>query len=109
MDDTGGLTPMRFAASTQLLDKDLSSILDIADFKMKEPLSDLLHEYQDLFPQRVADMPGIKCPPFRIELEEGARPAAIKQRRWSRLERDSIRIELDVMLEAKIIEPSTSP
>ena len=72
---------------------------------IKRRLSALLRKNEKLFPSSLAELPGIRCPPFEIHLLPGAKPRSVKMRRWSPTERAAIKTELDVMSAAGIIEP----
>jgi hypothetical protein len=79
---------------------------DCWDVATIDKITELLHEYQDLFPTKFTDMKGIKGPmgKMRIPLKPDARP--VKQRRY-RLNpkyKEKVKIELDKILEEGIIE-----
>jgi hypothetical protein len=58
----------------------LANVRDYWDVSTIDKITDLLHEYQDLFPTNFTDMKGIKGPmgEMRIHLKPNARP--VKQR-----------------------------
>jgi hypothetical protein len=80
---------------------------DYWDVATIDKITELLHEYQDLFPTKFTDMKGIKRPmgEMRIPLNPYARP--VKQRPYisNPKYKEKVKIELDRMLEAGIIEP----
>jgi hypothetical protein len=61
----------------------------------------------DLFPTKFTDMKGIKGPmgEMRIPLNLDARPVKHKPYRLNPKYKEKVKIELDIMLEAGIIEP----
>jgi hypothetical protein len=77
------------------------------DISVIDKVTELLHEYQNLFPTKFNDMNGIKGPmgEMKIPLKPNARP--MKQRPYilNPKYREKVKIELDKMLEAGIIEP----
>jgi hypothetical protein len=72
-----------------------------------DKIIELLHEYQDLFPTKFTDMKIIKGPmgEMRITLKPNARP--FKQRPYilNLKYKEKVKIEINRMLEAGIIEP----
>jgi hypothetical protein len=66
-----------------------------------------LHEYQDLFPNKFTDMKGIKGPigEMNIPLIPNARPIKKRPYTLNPKYKQKVRIELDKMFEAGIIEP----
>jgi hypothetical protein len=72
-----------------------------------DKITELLHEYQDLFPIKFTDMKGIKGPmgEMRIPLKPDARPVKQRPYRLNPKYKEKVKIELDRMLEAGIIEP----
>jgi hypothetical protein len=85
----------------------LANVGDYWDDATIKKITELLHEYQDLFPTKFTDMKGIKGPmgEMKIPLRLDTRP--IKQRPYilNPKYKQKVRIELDRMLEARIIEP----
>jgi hypothetical protein len=85
----------------------LANVGDYWDVATIDKITELLHEYQDLFPTKFTDMKGIKGPmeEMRIPLKPDARP--VKQRPYMLKPKykEKVKIELDRMLEAGIIEP----
>ena len=65
-------------------------------------ITELLHEYQDLFPTKFTDMKGIKGPmgEMKIPLKSDARPIKKIPYRLNPKYKQKVRIELDRMLEA---------
>jgi hypothetical protein len=70
-------------------------------------ITELLHEYQDLFPTKFTDMKGIKGPmgEMKIPLRLDARPIKHRPYRMNPKYKQKFRIELDRMLEEGVIEP----
>jgi hypothetical protein len=70
-------------------------------------ITELLHEYRDLFPTRFTDMKGIKGPMGEMKIPLRPDGIPIKQRSYSLNPKynQKVRIELDRMLKARIIEP----
>jgi hypothetical protein len=65
-------------------------------------ITELLHEYKDLFPTKFTDMKGIKEPmgEMKIPLRPDARPIKQRPYRLNPKYKQKVRIELDKMLEA---------
>jgi hypothetical protein len=65
-----------------------------------------LHEYQDLFPTKFIDIKGVKGPmgEMKIPLKPDARPVKQIPYRLNPKYKKKVKIELDRMLEAGIIE-----
>ena len=80
---------------------------DYWDDSTIDKITELLHEYQDLFPTKFTDMKGIKGPmrEMRIPLKPDARPVKKRPYRLNPKYKEKVKIELDRMLEARIIEP----
>jgi hypothetical protein len=72
-----------------------------------DKIIELLHEYQDLFPTKFTKMKGTKGPmgEMRIPLKPNARLLKQRPYRLKPKYKEKVRIELDRMLEAGIIEP----
>jgi hypothetical protein len=70
-------------------------------------ITELLHEYQDLFPTKFTDMKGIKGPmgEMKIPLRLDARPIKKRPYKMNPIYKKKVRNELDRMLEVGIIEP----
>jgi hypothetical protein len=70
-------------------------------------IKNLLHEYQDLFPTKFTDMKGIKgtMGKMKIPLRENVRPIKQRPYRLNPKYKQKVKIELDRMMEARIIEP----
>jgi hypothetical protein len=85
----------------------LANVGDYWDVATIDKITELLHEYHDLFPTKFNDMKGIKGPmgEMRIPLKLGAK--TVKQRPYilNLKYKGKVKIELDKMLEARIIEP----
>jgi hypothetical protein len=77
------------------------------DVSTIDKITELLHEYQDLFPSKFTDMKGIKRPmgEMRIPLKPDARPVKHTPYKWNPKYKEKVNIELDRMLEVGIIEP----
>jgi hypothetical protein len=71
-----------------------------------DKITKLLHEYQDLFPTKFTDMKGIKGPmgEMRITFKPYARLVKQRPYRLNPKYKEKVKIELDRMLEAEIIE-----
>ena len=69
-------------------------------------ITNLLYEYQDLFPTKFIDMKGIKGPmgEMNINLKADARPVKQIPYRLNPKYKKKVKIELDRMLQAGIIE-----
>jgi hypothetical protein len=72
-----------------------------------DKITELLHEYQDLFPNKFTNMNGIKGPmgDMRIPLKLDARPVKQRPYRLNPKYKEKVKIELNRMLESGIIEP----
>jgi hypothetical protein len=70
-------------------------------------ITELLHEYQDLFPTRFTYMKGIEGPmgEMKIPLRPDARPIKQIPYKLNPKYKKKVWIELDRMIEAGIIEP----
>jgi hypothetical protein len=85
----------------------LANVGDYWDATTVDKITELLHEYQDLFPTKFIDMKGIKRPmgDMRIPLKLDARLVKQRTYRLNPKYKEKVKIELDRMLEAGIIEP----
>jgi hypothetical protein len=85
----------------------LANVGDYWDDATISKITELLHEYQDLFPTKFTDMKGIKGPmgEMKIPLRPDARPIKQRPYRLNPKYKQKVKIELDRMLEAGIIEP----
>jgi hypothetical protein len=85
----------------------LANVADYWDVATIDKITKLLHEYQDLFPTNFTDMKGIKGPmgEMRIPLKLDARPVKQRPYRLNPKYKEKVKIELNWMLEAGIIEP----
>jgi hypothetical protein len=85
----------------------LANIRDYWDVATIDKITELLHEYQDLFPTKFIDMKGIKGPmgEMRIPLKPYVNPDNQIPYRLNPKYKENVKIELDRMLEAGIIEP----
>jgi hypothetical protein len=85
----------------------LANVGDYWDDANISKITELLHEYQDLFPTKFTDMKGIKGPmgEMNISLKEDTRPIEQRPYRMNPKYKQKVNIELDRMLEARIIEP----
>jgi hypothetical protein len=83
----------------------IANVGDYWDVATIDKITELLHEYQDLFPTKFIDMKGIKCPmgEIRIPLKPGAKPVKQRPYRLNPNNKEKVKIELDRMLEAGII------
>jgi hypothetical protein len=84
----------------------LANVGDYWDDATIDKIIELLHEYQELFPIKFTDMKGIKGPmgEMKIHLKPDARPVKKRPYRLNPKYNKKIKIELDRMLEAGIIE-----
>jgi hypothetical protein len=85
----------------------LANFGDYWDDATIDNITELLHEYQNLFPTKFIDMKGIKGPmgEMKIPLKPNARPVKQRPYRLNPKYKEKVNIELDRMLEAGIIEP----
>ena len=70
-------------------------------------VTQLLHEYQDLFPMKFSEMKGIlgDIGVIKIPLKPDAKPVKQRPYRLNPKYKEKVRMELDKMLAAGIIEP----
>jgi hypothetical protein len=85
----------------------LANVGDYWDAATIDKITESLHEYQDLFSTKFTDMKGIKGPmgEMRIPLKPYAKPVKQRLYRLNPKYKEKVKIELDRMLEARIIEP----
>ena len=85
----------------------LANVGDYWDDVTIDKITELLHEYQDIFPTKFIDIKGIKGPmgEMRMPLKLGANPVKKKPYRLNPKYKEKVKIELGRMLEAGIIEP----
>jgi hypothetical protein len=85
----------------------LANVGDYWDGATIRKITELLHEYQDLFPTKFKDMKGIKGPmgEMKIPLRPDARPIKKRPYTLNPKYKQKVKIELDRMMEAGIIEP----
>ena len=74
---------------------------------MVSKVTELLHEYQDLFPTKFSEMKGIlgDIGVIKIPLKADAKPVKQRPYRLNPKYKEKFRMELDKMLAAGIIEP----
>jgi hypothetical protein len=84
----------------------LENVGDYWDEATIDKITELLHEYQDLFPIKFIDMKGIKGPmgEMKIPSKLDARPVKKIPYRLNSKYKQKVRIELDIILEVGIIE-----
>jgi hypothetical protein len=84
----------------------LANIGDYLDDATISKITELLHEYQDFFPTKFTYMKVIKGPmgEMNIPLKADARPIKQRPYRLNPNYKQKVKIELDRMLEARIIE-----
>jgi hypothetical protein len=84
----------------------LANVGDYWDVVAIDKITKLLHEYQDLFPTKFTDMKGIKdlMGNMSIPLKPDAIPVKQRSYRINPKYKEKVKIELDRMLEAGIIE-----
>ena len=70
-------------------------------------ITDLLHEFQDLFPTKFLDMKGIlgDLGEMKIPLKLDAKPVRQRPYRLSPWYKERVKTKLDWMLDAEIIDP----
>jgi hypothetical protein len=85
----------------------LANVRDYWDAATIDKITESLHEYQDLFPTKFTDMKGIKGPmgEMRIPLKPNVKPVNKIPYILNLKYNEKVNIELDIMLEAGIIEP----
>jgi hypothetical protein len=85
----------------------LQNVGDYWDNDTISKITELLHEYQDLFPTKFTNMKGIKGPmgEMKIPLKSYARHVKQRPYRLNPKYKHKVKIELDRMLEAGIMEP----
>jgi hypothetical protein len=85
----------------------LTNVRDYWDVSTIDNITELLHEYQNLFPTKFTDMKGIKGPmgEMRIPLKPYVNPVKKRPYRLNPKYKEKVKIELDQMLEVGIIEP----
>jgi hypothetical protein len=84
----------------------LANVGDYWDAATIEKITELLHEYQDLFLTKFTDTKGIKGPigDMRIPFKLYAKPVKKRPYRLNPKYKEKVKIELNQMLEAGIIE-----
>ena len=85
----------------------MASIGDYWDEKTIESITKLLHKYNDLFPTMFTEMKGIagELGEMNIPLRHEARPVRQRPYRLNPIYKQKVKVEIDRMLEAGIIEP----
>jgi hypothetical protein len=85
----------------------MESIGDYWDEQTLERITELLHEYSDLFPTTFTEMKGIagELGEMKIPLKPDARPVRQRPYRMNPVYKKKVKEEIDRMLEAGIIEP----
>jgi hypothetical protein len=80
---------------------------DYWDDAMVDKVAELLREYQDLFPTKITDLKGIvgDLGMMKITLKPDAKPVKQRPYRLNPKYKEKVRVELDKMLAAGIIEP----
>ena len=80
---------------------------DYWDEEMVRKVTQLLHEYQDLFPTKFFEMKGIlgDIGVIKIPLKPDVNPVKQRPYRLNPKYKEKVRMELDKMLAARIIEP----
>ena len=84
-----------------------ATIGDYWDDEMVSKVTQLLHEYQDLFPTKFSEMKGIlgDIGVIKIPLKPDAKPVKQRPYRLNPKYKEKFRMELDKMLAVGIIEP----
>jgi hypothetical protein len=85
----------------------MANIGDYWDEKTVESITELLREYNDLFPTTFIEMKGIagELGEMKIPLRSEARPIRQRPYRLNPIYKQKVKAEIDRMLEAGIIEP----
>jgi hypothetical protein len=85
----------------------MASIGDYWDEKTVESITELLHEYNDLFPTTFTKIKGIEreLVEMNIPLRDEARPIIQRPYRLNPIYKKKFKVEIDRMLEVVIIEP----
>ena len=83
-----------------------ATIGDYWDKEMVSKVTELLHEYQDVFPMKLSEMKGIlgDIGVIKITLRADAKPVKQRPYRLNPKYKEKVRVELDKMLEAGIME-----
>jgi hypothetical protein len=85
----------------------MASIGDYPDEKTIESITELLHEYSDLFPTTFTEMKGIarELGEMKISLRPEVRPIRQRTYRLNPIYKQKVKDDIDRMIEAGIIEP----
>jgi hypothetical protein len=85
----------------------MASIRDYWDEQTIERITELLHEYSDLFPTTFTEMKGItgELGEMKIPLKPKARTVRQRPYRLNPVYKQKVKAKIDKMLEAGIIEP----
>ena len=85
----------------------LATIGDYWDDEMVSKVTQLLHEYQDIFPMKFSKMKGIlgDIGVMKIPLKPDAKPVKQCPYRLNPKYKDKVKVELEKMLAVGIIEP----
>jgi hypothetical protein len=85
----------------------MANIGDYWDEQIVESITELLREYNDLFPTTFIEMKGIagEMGKMKIPLRPKARPIRQQSYRVNPIYKQKVKYEIDMMLEADIIEP----
>ena len=80
---------------------------DYCDDATVDKVTELLREYQDLFPTKITDLKGItgNLGMMNITLKPDAKPVKQRPYRLNSKYKEKVHVELDKMLTTKIIEP----
>jgi hypothetical protein len=84
----------------------LANVRDYWDVASIEKITEIQHEYQDFFPTKFTDMKDIKGPmgEMKIPLKPDEKPVKQRPYKLNPKYKEKVKIELDRMLEAGIIE-----
>ena len=76
------------------------------DDEMVSKITDILHEFQDLFPTNFSEMKGIvdDMGEMKIPLKLDAKPVKIRPYRLNQRYKEKVKVELDCMLDVRIIK-----
>lgn len=80
----------------------------IGPTRLRPQLEELVSEYEDLFQDKLSPE-GAAVEPMSLELKPGESPTPIPPRRISPATREAINVEVQALLAAGIVRPSSSP
>lgn len=107
--DSMGMFNARVEGDEEMVTLEDHDLDHIQDYTIKQQLSDLLEEYNDVFAKNTKYMGRTDLVKHKIELEPGTVPIKCNPYRVSHKEREIIKEQIEEMLEHKIITPCHSP